>query len=225
MKKKMFLRTIFLVAIGVTGLVLGSVGADAAEFKPDGKAEEGNLLDNLDDSESIVVLPDGAIISGGVFEIDDPALFDAPVFIDTETSPAAITVGEYKETGDTTPKVKPVNPLLRGARPAPDTPAGRYTIPFHGKYRSNAFSGSGWRFAGYNFKPADGTGAYLQWQTYKDSAMIGTITTAMQTYNTGYAYGSALNTGTYIYRTGSRNYTTYYTYNPIPGSYYEVRNW
>ncbi|MCB5955548.1 hypothetical protein [Enterococcus sp. CWB-B31] len=222
MKKKVICTTILgLLSLGFGGF---SNNADAANYKPPGKAEEGEYFDNMDDSESIVVLPDGAIISGGVFEIDDPNLFDKPVVIDTETSPAATTVEEYKESVGTTPKFNRGD-LLRRATPAPNSAAGKYTIPNQGKYQSNAFSGSGWRFAGYNFKPADGTGAYLQWQTYRDSGVVGTMSDASSTYSTGYAYGTLLYTGYYIYRTGSGNFTTYYSYNPIPGSYYEVRNW
>ncbi len=65
--------------------------ANAADFIP-GKIVES---EEFDDSERVVVLPDGAAISGGIFEIDDPNLFPEPVVIDTETSPLAITTNEY----------------------------------------------------------------------------------------------------------------------------------
>ncbi|EPD1722774.1 hypothetical protein OLM02_03735 [Enterococcus faecalis] len=194
--------------------------ANAADFIP-GKIVES---EEFDDSERVVVLPDGAAISGGIFEIDDPNLFPEPVVIDTETSPLAITTNEYKKMVEAKPLINRADLVRRGS-PAPTTAAGTYTVPNNGLYRSNYFSGRGWRFAGYNFRPASGTGAYLRWQTYNDSALVGTTRNARDTYNTGTGFGTIMTPGYSMYFTGPGNLTTYYSFNPAPNSYYIVRNW
>lgn len=213
MKKKfvyaLLLSFSILALFGITSNV------NVAEFNQSPPDDYSNFLDNLDESESIVVMPDGGILYGGEFEIYYSNMPDKPLVIDTETSPHAITVGDYKEHNPSSSIAEPF-----GADPANQT----YVIPDRGYYASNSFTGSGWRFAGYNFRPADNTGAYLKWSTYGDSAMIGSVFEATYTKIYGSAYGRLINPNTAFYYTGYGNMTTYYTYNPKSGAYCIVMN-
>lgn len=98
-------------------------------------------------------------------------------------------------------------------------------------YRSKEFSGSGWRFSGFMFYSEPGTGPYLSFRCFVDSGRIGNFTEAMKT-SQGYGIlGEELYAGpnwqlTYIgaHLSNANNAKCFYTYNPIPGTYYEVKN-
>ncbi|MCK3882111.1 hypothetical protein HCC13_07030 [Streptococcus suis] len=91
-------------------------------------------------------------------------------------------------------------------------------------YKSNEFSGSGWRFSGLRFKPASGTGIYLAWRVEGDSGMVGTYQQAVATYK-GSLAGTSVYPGQRPYIASDYQGLYFYTYNPVPGSVYIVENW
>jgi hypothetical protein len=225
MKKKTTCKILF--GLSLIGLFAVSENGSAAEYKPPVKTSNlssDSLVEGFDDSDNIVVLSDGTILHGGKFELGSSVAPIAPINIDTETSPSSITVNEYKklkEKGETIPTVAPPATLVRGSKPAKTV----VTISDQGSVTSKPFSGSGWRFAGYIYKPSKGTGDYLQWQALGDSGNVGTESDAKETYRVGTAFGTALYDDGYgQYFTGPGGKTTFYTYNPANGSKYRVQN-
>lgn len=225
MKKKIASK--ILIVASLVAMFGISEKVSAADYKE--PIENSNsLLKNLEGSENIVVLSDGGIVQGGtvkVYSSDSPL---APVVIDPETNPSKLTVDEYNElkaNGEEIPVVNvpvPTPSRLRSANP----PTNIWKLAYGSSYTSNGFSGSGWRFAGYLFMPETGSGAYLRWQAFGDSGMVGSQQNAIDTKNTGSAYGNALyNNGYARYFTGYGNKTTFYSLNPVNGSYYQVANW
>lgn len=97
-------------------------------------------------------------------------------------------------------------------------------IPNRLSYTSNQFSGSGWRFSGYRFLPASGTGIYLAWRVEGDSGRVGLYEHARNTYN-GQIQGVSIAPGQRKYVASDTYGLFFYTFNPIPGSRYIVENW
>jgi hypothetical protein len=58
-------------------------------------------------------------------------------------------------------------PRLRGAKPSTTV----WTLSDGASYTSQAFSGSGWRFASYLFKSESSSGPYLKWQAFGASRL------------------------------------------------------
>lgn len=95
-------------------------------------------------------------------------------------------------------------------------------------YRSNYFSGKGWRFSGYSFyakKTYPATGDILTFQTFNDDGRVGNYKAALTTQNTGTITGTAVYRGkpysVFAYST-SEYAQIYYTYNPNPNTFYTV---
>ena len=97
-------------------------------------------------------------------------------------------------------------------------------IPNRLAYTSNPFSGNGWRFSGYRFLPASGTGVYLAWRVEGDAGRVGTYDHARNTYN-GHIQGVPVDPGQRKYVASDSTGLLFYTYNPVPGSRYIVENW
>lgn len=90
-------------------------------------------------------------------------------------------------------------------------------------YISKAFSGSGWRFSGYQFVADPNTGYYLKWTTYIDDGRVGSASYANDTLR-GQTHGIEIYKGQPKYISYGPNGQIYYTYNPINGTYYRVEN-
>lgn len=90
-------------------------------------------------------------------------------------------------------------------------------------YVSNTFSGSGWRFSGYQFVADPSTGYYLKWTTYVDDGRVGNASLAMNTLK-GQISGIEIYKNQSKYINYGPNGQIYYTYDPINGTYYRVEN-
>lgn len=97
-------------------------------------------------------------------------------------------------------------------------------IPDRMSYTSQEFSGNGWRFSGYRFLPARGTGIYLAWRVEKDAGRVGLFEHARNTYH-GRLQGVSVDVGQRPYVASDTNGLYFYTYNPKLGSKYIVENW
>ncbi|EGO2575350.1 hypothetical protein F6324_001549 [Enterococcus faecalis] len=222
--KKFFIR---FTSVGLLSLFFSPIVTSAAELKqspPDIDSVE-TFLDKMQADEKIAVLPDGSIVSGNGIEIIDPDTQNVVAVVEPETSPLSITVEEYRNKQKYSLNEDLTTSLIRRGSPAPNNKNYNIMVRKDTYLTSNSFSSRGWRFAGYNYFPQSGTGAYLLWYTFKDSAMIGSISEARNTYRTGIAHGISVYPGSPRYHTGPGNLTTYYTYNPIPGASYLVANW
>lgn len=214
------------IKIGILVLgILGSCGLarsyDAAEYQPDGRSslsKEATAVSNLENSDSVVVMEDGSVIHGEV-EITNVSNPSDKIVVNTDTDPMAVTVQEYKEDPSSV-ETKEFPNQLKMARAA--TPPG-YSVGLspRSSYSSRAFSAKGWRFAERNYYATGNNGPYLRWQTFVDSGVVGSTLAARNTYQYGRAYGSIIYPGSYSYIQGL---ATYYTYNPIPGTWFYVAN-
>ncbi|MGG5341190.1 hypothetical protein [Enterococcus sp. AZ192] len=173
----------------------------------------------MENEKSVIITPEGGILHGEmtVYDSDDQVI----EYYNSETDPDATTVAKLKYKFRNTPKnLLDVGVAPRVARPASGPPK---VLSYGGEYISNKFSGSGWQFAGYLFKPATGTGNFLRWSTYNDSGRVGDEAQAWSTYNGGLA-GNVLDPGPARWFTGANAVTTYYSFNPVNGSFYFVAN-
>ena len=135
---------------------------------------------------------------------------------DSEIDPEAVSVEEAKQIVNGERSF--VSHMGRSASPSTSL----YVLKGNTSYRSDAFSGSGWRFSNYYFKPASGTGEYLLWSSFIDGGRVGSYDDACATLN-GTLSGMELpvNTAKYYRNAGGQQY---FTYNPIKGTYYVVSN-
>lgn len=99
-----------------------------------------------------------------------------------------------------------------------------YRLSPGASYHSNAFSGSGWRYAEHLFENTSNR-TYQIWQDFVDSGLVGN---ASDIYNQ-YQYGSSNGYSLYPYQGkvvvdsgDGTSRLTFYTYNPIAGSSYTV---
>lgn len=168
-------------------------------------------------------MEDGSVVHGEV-EMNDLSNPNDSILVNSEVDHRTVTVDEYKENPSKVEKRELPKQTPRLARAA--TPPG-YSVKLKNRdsYSSAAFSARGWRFAERYYYPESGTGAYLRWETFRDSGVVGGITAARNTYNygaNGNYYGSAIFPEGYSYIEGL---TTYYTYNPIPNTWFRVSNY
>lgn len=175
------------------------------------------LTENIPDEQLVQVLPEG----GFIMKTDGSSEFNSELV--RENNGSIMTYKEYCSLGNENVDTSwnPGETYFRATRPS-----GTNTkVLANGEtYRSQVFSGRGWRFSNFGFRPASGTGYYLAWQTFVDDGRVGDYNSAMRTY-------SGTLKGTPLYR-GTRRYVIsnletamfYYTYNPIPGTYYIVQN-
>lgn len=136
------------------------------------------------------------------------------------TSPESITVSEArKEISEKKDEIS----LFGAYPPDPDKSNTLVVLESNSSYTSNEFTGSGWRFSGKRFLPASGTGDFLRWTSYVDGGRVGNYNEAYATKN-GNLQGTAINAGQsrYVNKNGSAQ--IYYTYNPLPKTYYVVEN-
>lgn len=184
-----------------------------------------NLFEGLSDNKLVVVYPDGSI------SYTDNVYADYSTQELNQKAATIKTVSEAKEYLKGQFSDEPLNSnsatMERAALPhwnKKELRAGEH-------YRSQAFSGRGWRFSGYAFYPKYGTGGYLYYRSIGDDGRVGNFNDAMSTAVSGGNYGTplykregwkAIWIG--IDLTNGNNAKGYYTYNPISGSVYEVHN-
>lgn len=179
------------------------------------------LFSGFNDSDKLIELPNGGYLYGQgeakIYEYLDYMEGDAnPVAIlNVSDSDSTITVKEAKKEIESN-----INqPLLRGS----SVPTQVLQLAAGQVYVSNTFSGSGWRFSGYQFVADPSTGYYLKWITYIDDGRVGNASLAMNTLK-GQISGIEIYKNQSKYINYGPNGQIYYTYNPINGTYYRVEN-
>lgn len=179
------------------------------------------LFSGLDDNESVIELPNGGYIYGN----GEVKIFDYLDYIEGKLVPIEtydlnkdinkITVEDAKQQLYIAKDI----PMTRGS----SVPTQVMQLSAGQIYISNAFSGSGWRFSGYQFVADPNTGYYLKWTTYIDDGRVGSASYANDTLR-GQTHGIEIYKGQPKYISYGPNGQIYYTYNPINGTYYRVEN-
>ena len=179
------------------------------------------LFSGLDDNESVIELPNGGYIYGN----GEVKIFDYLDYIEGKLVPIEsfdlnkdinkITVEDAKQQLYIAKDI----PMTRGS----SVPTQVMQLSAGQIYISKAFSGSGWRFSGYQFVADPNTGYYLKWTTYIDDGRVGSASYANDTLR-GQTHGIEIYKGQPKYISYGPNGQIYYTYNPINGTYYRVEN-
>ena len=179
------------------------------------------LFSGLDDNESVIELPNGGYIYGN----GEVKIFDYLDYIEGKLVPIEtydlnkdinkITVEDAKQQLYIAKDI----PMTRGS----SVPTQVMQLSAGQIYISKAFSGSGWRFSGYQFVEDPNTGYYLKWTTYIDDGRVGSASYANDTLR-GQTHGIEIYKGQPKYISYGPNGQIYYTYNPINGTYYRVEN-
>lgn len=179
------------------------------------------LFSGLDDNESVIELPNGGYIYGN----GEVKIFDYLDYIEGKLVPIEtydlnkdinkITVEDAKQQLYIAKDI----PMTRGS----SVPTQVMQLSAGQIYISKAFSGSGWRFSGYQFVADPNTGYYLKWTTYIDDGRVGSASYANDTLR-GQTHGIEIYKGQPKYVSYGPNGQIYYTYNPINGTYYRVEN-
>lgn len=179
------------------------------------------LFSGLDDNESVIELPNGGYVYGN----GEVKIFDYLDYIEGKLVPIEtydlnkdinkITVEDAKQQLYIAKDI----PMTRGS----SVPTQVMQLSAGQIYISKAFSGSGWRFSGYQFVADPNTGYYLKWTTYIDDGRVGSASYANDTLR-GQTHGIEIYKGQPKYISYGPNGQIYYTYNPINGTYYRVEN-
>lgn len=179
------------------------------------------LFDGFEDTDELIKLPNGGYLYGQgqakVYEYLDylDGNMEPTVIYEISGNDNKITVEEAKKEMENNVRI----PQQRGS----SVPTQVMQLAAGQVYISNTFSGSGWRFSGYQFLANPNTGYYLKWTTYADDGRVGNASMAMNTLK-GQLSGIAI----YKNQSKSINYgpngQIYYTYNPVNGTYYRVEN-
>lgn len=192
-----------------------------------------DIFSGMNDSDKVLEAPRGGYFSG---EGDINGYDESGNLIIThnvETDPNSITVAEAKEKIASSAENKSMLNLpmfgLRGATP----PTVVYELRAEQSYKSDDFSGSGWRYSGYKFLPSAGTGSFLRWNTFNDDAKV---MMGYESWLISMGAANPNNVGQPIYRgytywkswteiaNGAVQPQVYFTFNPVRGSYYIVAN-
>lgn len=179
------------------------------------------LFNDFEDTDELIELPNGGYLYGQgeakVYEYLDYIDGNAdPIEVyDVSNNENKITVKEVKEEM----KNNVGNVQQRGS----SVPTQVMQLAAGQVYVSNTFSGSGWRFSGYQFVADPSTGYYLKWTTYVDDGRVGNASLAMNTLK-GQISGIEVYKNQSKYINYGPNGQIYYTYNPINGTYYRVEN-
>lgn len=207
-----YLKGISVVSGIVVTTFLGLSSVSAAQYNAD---NENNPV-KLPDSATVIKLPDGSILHGKMDIIHaSGSNLSYTTSYNSDTDKNAITVKDLNngvnpvQSGDSMVSTRGISPSneLR-------------VLQNQASIRSDPFTGSGWRFAGYKFAPASGTGNYLLWNAIYDQGRVGTVQQAWATKN-GSLSGTIVGglSGKYVAGT-----TTFYTYNPAYNMRYIVEN-
>lgn len=179
-----------------------------------------SMFENLEDSDSVLHLPQGGYLHGTceVYDASSPDTLIATY--DSQNNPASITVRQAKKEMKAS---RSSGISTYGANP-PGTDT-LLVLKYGADYTSEPFSASGWRFGGKQFKAASGSGGdYLRWTSYVDGGRVGNYNEAYATKNSGTIQGTALEAGVSVWNSEGNLGQIYYTYNPLAGTYYNVAN-
>ncbi len=195
----------------------------AAEYHEPIQNDDTSIVDtffnSLSDDDKVLPMPDGGYLYGGIVEtnLDDES--EVYAVYDSELDPSAITVKEAKKLIEEDAKIPNKTPR----QATPPNVGSLYFVKANGYYFSDYFTGKGWRFSNYMFKPQDGTGNYLRWTSQADSGRVGNYNNAVSTYN-GTTQGTSVGANQTIWFNGNSAGQIYYTYNPAQGTRYLVEN-
>ena len=211
----MTLASILSIAGGLT-----TTSVFAAEYKNpepllEGTTIEDSFFDQIED-DRVLPMPDGGFLHGEIIEVDAEDHSKVIGIYNSSLDPNAVTVDEAKKI--MSGEKSYVTFSTRAASPSTSV----YYLSANAQYTSQVFSGTGWRFSNYYFLPTVGTGDALYWVSVNDGGRVGNFSEAYDTLN-GKLSGMELpaNTGRYCW---TLNGQQYYTYNPLPNTYYIVVN-
>ncbi|RLY01726.1 hypothetical protein EAF07_09130 [Streptococcus hillyeri] len=204
-----------MTCVTALGLMLPVTTVSAAD--PQNSSSETFTILEPSDNQLVVALPEGGYIADN----DGGSDFDPEII--KVNGGTLMTYAQYK----TLPKINAsigafeLFPLFRAASPSGAT---EKVIEYGKHYTSENFSGRGWRFSGYKFKPSSGSGTYLKWKAVNDSGMVGNYDQAFATYSGQGTHGTFVSENQSLLIDGNYKWQYFYTYNPKPGSYYIVYN-
>jgi hypothetical protein len=226
MKKYKLGLSLVAVSLGVSLMSTNVSYASTSDFQ----TRTDKIANPISDSLPAVELPDGGFLFGpGTFESEDDK-GNVTIIDPKNTDLKVTTVGQAKRDEGIVDNSSPLGKSFSTfvALPSPGTSRGsvatqNYTLKANQAY-SEGMQGTGWRYARYLFKPAAGTGDYLQWRDYKDSGLIENADNVR--IHVGYALypGQSIWATAHNRVTGALIGTTFSSINPIPGSYYYVIN-
>lgn len=209
-----------LISALIAGSFIQPSSTELTKFSNNGSGELNTLSVNfrgLKDDDKVLEV-DGGYLYGecSLYDSDNNLIGE----YNSKTSPESITVAEARK--EITEKKDEIS--LYGAYPPdPDKPNTLVVLDGGSSYTSNEFTGTGWRFSGKRFLPASGTGDFLRWTSYVDGGRVGNYNEAYATKN-GNLQGTAINAGQSLYVNRNGSAQIYYTYNPLPKTYYVVEN-
>ncbi|MDR0299147.1 MAG: hypothetical protein LBI13_03575 [Streptococcaceae bacterium] len=242
---------ISLLALGLITQVSAAEKKDNANTPAKYHKTVGSNLpfEDLNDSDSVLILPDGGMLHGKIQIVDknDSKKILATYNSDSNSTGSSTTVANVRQKlkSGITPtslsqRFKPANSTIAVIHPlvyndlwGPGTTWSielslgavySHTIADSG-ITSNGRGWSGWYFAEHSFWPVPGTGAYLRWRTYADSGRVGDDDDAASLCYYGIITGIPLYVEDgYRYFTGIDTMTTYFSYMPYQYAVYEVAN-
>ena len=172
---------------------------------------------DLEEDDTITILPNGAFLHGEA-TLKDYETDEVLASYNSDLDPNSITVQEAQMYLRNSELIVPNSEY--SIEPYASSPATQiWTLGAGASYSSSAFSGSGWRFAGYLFEKSKG--GSLFWASYGSKGVIGSKQNALDTKSSGEAIGQAIASGGSTYYSGR---STFYAYNPKSGSTYYVAN-
>lgn len=216
----MLKKTILFTVVSAASLGFMSIqSVSAAAYNPNNENVSTSGIDNtLPDNASVLALPDGTYLHGEMTEVVQGSSLKPTKSYNSDTDKKSFTMGELRSGNVPTKSQATPSISVRGVSPATTVK----TLGANASIRSEAFTGSGWRFAGFFYQAAAGTGGpYLLWQSQAEDGRVGTRAEANATRN-GSVSGTIVGTSVGKYISGV---TTYYTYNPIYSPHYVVSNY
>lgn len=201
-----------------------SIGINAADYHEPYTTDYENMVDSmfegLSEDDLVLEMPEGGFLYGQCedYDVDDPTVLLGEY--DSETDPNSVTVAEAKEILLSQMNDEGIEPI----GDAPPSNSKVRVLAYGDTYTSSPFSGTGWRFSNLQFKPASGTGNYLRWSSYVDSGRVGNYNEGYATKYGGSTQGTSVKAGQTIWNSEEGLGQIYYTYNPIAGTYYVVKN-
>lgn len=182
-----------------------------------------NFLEHLNDSDSLLVMPDGGFLHGTATTSNygDGEILG---YYNSDTDGKATTVGTVKKIFSEISEEEgnlfnSKLGLTRGTKPSSTV----ISLGLGASYSSSKFSASGIRFAGYLFQTKGTAGDRLRYYSYNTVGAAGSKTDAQNVYSSQKwnAYGKLVYSSTYTYVGGV---STYWVNNPKAGTYYYVKN-
>lgn len=211
----MTLASILSIAGGLTATSVFAAEHKDPETLPQDTTIDDVFFDQVDD-DRVLPMPDGGFLHGEIIEVDAEDPSKVIGIYNSSLDPNAVTVEEAKKI--MSGEKNYVTFSTRAASPSTSV----YYLKANGVYKSDTFSGTGWRFSNYYFLPMVGTGDALLWTSFNDSGRVGNFSQAYDTLH-GTLSGMELPANVAKYCT-TPNGQQYYTYNPLSGTYYIVSN-